>query len=128
MTRALASPTPAAAPTASIRSPLTRTAQPSRIDSPSNTRAGLSTVTAGAVGAAGRCCAAVAAVIPRTSIAPVIRMRRIIVKGMMLTDRDRAMLDGDHGPAPQLAMSILVLMAAVYGATELMDISQAHID
>ena len=45
-----------------------------------------------------------------------------------LTDRDRAMLDGDHGPAAQLAMSILVRMADVYGATTLMDISQAHID
>ncbi len=43
-------------------------------------------------------------------------------------DRDRAMLDGAHGPAPQLAMSILVRMADVYGASELMDISQAHID
>jgi len=38
------------------------------------------------------------------------------------------MLNGDHGPAPQLAMSILVRMADVYGARELMDISQAHID
>jgi len=55
-------------------------------------------------------------------------MRRIIVKGMRLTDRERAMLNGDHGPAPRLAMSILVRMAAVYGATELMEISQAHID
>jgi predicted aconitase len=45
-----------------------------------------------------------------------------------LTDRDRAMLDGGHGPAPQLAMSILVRMAGVYGATALMDITQAHID
>ena len=38
------------------------------------------------------------------------------------------MLDGVHGPAPQLAMSILVRMADVYGAAALMDISQAHID
>jgi cis-L-3-hydroxyproline dehydratase len=38
------------------------------------------------------------------------------------------MLDGGHGPAAQLAMSILVRMADVYGAGELMDISQAHID
>jgi len=38
------------------------------------------------------------------------------------------MLDGVHGGAPQLAMSILVRMAEVYGADELMDISQAHID
>ena len=47
---------------------------------------------------------------------------------LTLSDRDRAMLDGDHGPAPQLAMSILVRMAGVYGAGELMDITQAHID
>ena len=38
------------------------------------------------------------------------------------------MADGEHGPAQALAMSILVRMADVYGATELMDISQAHID
>jgi len=47
---------------------------------------------------------------------------------LTLSDRDRAMLDGADGPAPQLAMSILVRMADVYGARELMDISQAHID
>jgi cis-L-3-hydroxyproline dehydratase len=47
---------------------------------------------------------------------------------MQLTDRDRAMLDGEHGPAAQLAMSILVRMAPVYGAGSLMDITQAHID
>ena len=45
-----------------------------------------------------------------------------------LTDRDRAMLDGRHGPAVQMAMTILVRMAQVYGAAELMDISAAHID
>jgi cis-L-3-hydroxyproline dehydratase len=45
-----------------------------------------------------------------------------------LTVRDRTMLDGGDGPATQLAMSILVRMADVYGASELMDISQAHID
>ncbi len=47
---------------------------------------------------------------------------------MTLTETDRAMLNGDHGPAPKLAMSILVRMAEVYGADTLMDISQAHID
>ena len=47
---------------------------------------------------------------------------------LTLTNRDRDMLDGVHGAAPQLAMSILVRMADVYGAPELMDISQAHID
>jgi predicted aconitase len=47
---------------------------------------------------------------------------------LALSSRDRAMLDGAHGPAAAFAMSILVRMADVYGATELMDISQAHID
>lgn len=47
---------------------------------------------------------------------------------LTLSPRDREMLDGVHGPAPELAMSILVRMADVYGASELMDISQAHID
>ncbi len=46
----------------------------------------------------------------------------------MLSDRDRAMANGEGGPAQALAMSILVRMADVYGAAELMDISQAHID
>jgi len=41
---------------------------------------------------------------------------------------DRAMLDGDRGPAAQLAIEILVRMAPVYGAGTLMDITQAHID
>jgi len=35
---------------------------------------------------------------------------------------------GAKGPAAKLAMSILARMAEVYGATELMDISAAHID
>jgi predicted aconitase len=47
---------------------------------------------------------------------------------LKLTDGDQAMLHGDCGAAAQLAMSILVRMADVYGADELMDISQAHID
>src|SRR3954452_12389822 len=56
-------------------------------------------------------------------------MRRIIVNRVLtLSERDRAMADGEGGPAQALAMSILVRMADVYGATELMDISQAHID
>ena len=38
------------------------------------------------------------------------------------------MADGECGPAQALAMSILVRMADVYDAAELMDISQAHID
>src|SRR5258705_11913776 len=38
------------------------------------------------------------------------------------------MMNGDRGPAAQLAMSIVVRMADVYGAGELMDISHAHVD
>ena len=38
------------------------------------------------------------------------------------------MASGEGGPAQALAMSILVRMTDVYGATALMDISQAHID
>jgi predicted aconitase len=47
---------------------------------------------------------------------------------LTLSSHDTAMLSGEHGPAPQLAMSIVVRMAEVYGAASLMDISQAHID
>jgi predicted aconitase len=46
----------------------------------------------------------------------------------VLSDRDQALLAGVAGPAAQLAMSILVRMAEVYGAPALMDISAAHID
>ncbi len=38
------------------------------------------------------------------------------------------MLSGDRGPAARMAMSILVRMAEVQGAHELLDISAAHID
>jgi predicted aconitase len=45
-----------------------------------------------------------------------------------LTAADLEMVSGGRGPAAQLAMSILVRMAPVYGALTLMDITQAHID
>jgi predicted aconitase len=38
------------------------------------------------------------------------------------------MLDGSQGEAARLAMSILVRMAEVYGAAELMDVTQVHVD
>jgi cis-L-3-hydroxyproline dehydratase len=47
---------------------------------------------------------------------------------MKLTANDQAMLAGERGPAVQMAMSIVLQMAEVYGARELMDISAAHID
>ena len=47
---------------------------------------------------------------------------------MILSEYDRALLAGDRGPAPRMAMSILTRMAEIQGARELLDISQAHID
>ncbi|MBN2583113.1 MAG: aconitase X catalytic domain-containing protein [Planctomycetes bacterium] len=45
-----------------------------------------------------------------------------------LSDKDRRMLDGRHGEAARTAMAILVRMADVLDAAELMDITQVHID
>ncbi|MEJ2558110.1 MAG: aconitase X catalytic domain-containing protein [Anaerolineae bacterium] len=47
---------------------------------------------------------------------------------LKLTGRDRAMFDAAQGPAAQMAMSIVVQMAEVFGAMELLDITAAHID
>ena len=45
-----------------------------------------------------------------------------------LSEKDQQMLAGRHGEASKLAMSILVRMAEVCGAEEMMDVTQAHID
>jgi hypothetical protein len=47
---------------------------------------------------------------------------------MHLSDFDRACLAGEHGPASQFAMSILVRMGEIQDAERLIDISRAHID
>jgi predicted aconitase len=47
---------------------------------------------------------------------------------LQLTEKDREMLRGEHGPAIKMAMSILVRMADVSNASELIDITGAHID
>jgi predicted aconitase len=47
---------------------------------------------------------------------------------LTLTDKDRSMLNGDFGPAARMALSIVVRMAEVVAARELLDISAAHID
>ncbi len=47
---------------------------------------------------------------------------------VQLTDKDQAQLNGDRGPGAQMAMSIIVRMAEVFGAQELLDIEAAHID
>ena len=47
---------------------------------------------------------------------------------LQLSVTDQAMLDGAQGKAVQAAMKILVRMAQLQGARELLDITQAHID
>ncbi len=47
---------------------------------------------------------------------------------LSLTDADQAMLDGEQGPADQMAMRIISRMAGIVGAERLMDITGAHVD
>ncbi|HET6444241.1 MAG TPA: aconitase X catalytic domain-containing protein [candidate division Zixibacteria bacterium] len=47
---------------------------------------------------------------------------------LRLSNKDQAMLDGDFGAAAQIAMRILITMANVYEAQEMLDIESAHID
>lgn len=47
---------------------------------------------------------------------------------LTLSPTDQAMLDGQYGPAAQMAMSIVARMADVAGAEALLDITAAHID
>ena len=47
---------------------------------------------------------------------------------LRLSDRDRDLLDGRYGPGARMAMTILVRMAEIQEAEEMMDITQAHVD
>jgi cis-L-3-hydroxyproline dehydratase len=49
-------------------------------------------------------------------------------QALALSDRDRAMLDGTMGRAPQIAMRIIRAMAVNQGADRLIDVTQGHID
>jgi predicted aconitase/predicted aconitase with swiveling domain len=53
---------------------------------------------------------------------------REIASRMMLTDADKAFLDGERGMAAQVAMKIVLRMAELQGADRLIDVTQAHID
>jgi predicted aconitase/predicted aconitase with swiveling domain len=60
-----------------------------------------------------------------------IRIRNAVAgigSDIALTDRDQALLSGEHGEAAAIAMRIVLRMAALEGATELIDITRAHID
>jgi hypothetical protein len=48
--------------------------------------------------------------------------------GLNLSQSDRTRLAGSDGPARQIAMEVLCLMAAAQGARDLIDVSRAHID
>ncbi len=47
---------------------------------------------------------------------------------LQLSERDRAMMNGEIGEATRMAKRVLVTMAGVYGADRLLDIESAHID
>jgi predicted aconitase len=47
---------------------------------------------------------------------------------MILNDRDQALLSGELGPAPAMAMRIVTRMGAIAQAPRLIDVSHAHID
>ena len=47
---------------------------------------------------------------------------------LALSAEDRAMLDGDQGPAAKLAMETLRTMAVLQGAKDFIDVSRVHID
>lgn len=49
-------------------------------------------------------------------------------EGLALTAADHERLDGQHGKAAQAAMQIVLRMAALQGAKDLLDVAQAHID
>lgn len=54
--------------------------------------------------------------------------RPAFASSLALHDGDRALLDGSHGKAAQVAMQLVLRMAELQGASELLDVTQAHID
>ena len=52
----------------------------------------------------------------------------LAVANLDLSALDRAMLEGNDGPARRIAMEVICAMAALQGATALVDVTQGHID
>ena len=50
------------------------------------------------------------------------------MKFMRLTDEEKSILDGKQGAAAQIALAVLVDLGELFGAEELMRVSQVHID
>jgi predicted aconitase/predicted aconitase with swiveling domain len=57
-----------------------------------------------------------------------VPLEPLAVAKLDLSTRDRAMLDGRDGPAARIAMEVVCAMAALQGATALVDVTQGHID
>ncbi len=55
-------------------------------------------------------------------------LRALDVATVALTPADRALLDGQDGPAPQIAMQMIRTVAAIQGAPALTDVTRVHID
>lgn len=51
-----------------------------------------------------------------------------MTESLILSDVDRNLLNGKDGPARQIAMEVLCMMAAAQGAHKLIDVSRGHID
>ncbi|MHB8695148.1 MAG: cis-3-hydroxy-L-proline dehydratase [Solirubrobacteraceae bacterium] len=60
--------------------------------------------------------------------APVAALPPLDLAAFDLSDLDRRLLDGDFGPAAEAAMRIVAHAARLEGATEFVDVQQAHID
>ena len=57
-----------------------------------------------------------------------VPLEPLAVAKLALSAADRGMLDGTDGPARQVAMEVICAMAALQGATDLVDVTQGHID
>ncbi|WP_455372879.1 cis-3-hydroxy-L-proline dehydratase [Limibacillus halophilus] len=55
-------------------------------------------------------------------------LARLSSEELELSASDRALLEGDAGPAAQMAMETLCAMAVLQGAKRLLDVSRVHID
>ncbi len=58
----------------------------------------------------------------------VIALDPVTTGGLELSEADRAMLAGQSGEAPKLAMETLCIMAVSQGAARLTDVTRVHID
>ena len=57
-----------------------------------------------------------------------VKLKEPDLNSLKLSKKDRDMLMGSYGPAPQIAMQTICLIAAVQGANDLINVSRAHID